>query len=124
MFVFFSSDVKIVLKVVIGLGYERTRIDKRRVGDRVMGRETQRERDGDRGNEREFTIGRHIGESLVLAPFPLAIAHIEVHLNRTGYPLVPIRRDFNVKRCLQCKVKGNASHSETQLRPIYMHRDC
>lgn len=85
--------------------------------------ERHRERDGDRDNEREFTIGRHIGESLVLAPFPLAIAHIEVHLNRIGYPLVPIRRDFNEKRCLKCKVKGNAIHSETQPRPIYMHRD-
>lgn len=50
--------------------------------------------------ERGFTVSRHIGEALVLASFPLAVAHVEVDVDRAGEYLVPIRRDFNEKGIL------------------------
>lgn len=45
--------------------------------------------------EEIFTTGRDVGEALVLAPFPLAVADVEVHVDRSGEPLVPIGRDLH-----------------------------
>lgn len=42
-----------------------------------------------------ITVRRQVGEALVLAPLPLAIADVEVNLHRAGYSLVPVRRDLH-----------------------------
>lgn len=42
-----------------------------------------------------FTAGRDVGEVLVLASFPLAVADVEVHMDWSGESLVSIGRDFN-----------------------------
>lgn len=44
--------------------------------------------------EEIFTTGRDVGEALVLASFPLAVADVEVHVDRSGEPLVPIGGDL------------------------------
>lgn len=46
------------------------------------------------------TIGRQVGEALVLAPLPLAVADVEVNLHRAGYSLVPVRWDLHDQRTL------------------------
>lgn len=48
-----------------------------------------------------LTGGRDVGEALTLAPFPLAVADVEVHVDGSGESLVPVGRDFNDKRILQ-----------------------
>lgn len=50
-----------------------------------------------------ITIRRQVGEALVLAPLPLAVADVEVNLHRAGYSLVPVGRDLHNKRTLQYK---------------------
>lgn len=45
--------------------------------------------------EEIFTAGRDVGEALVLASFPLAVADVEVDVDRSGESLVPIGRDLN-----------------------------
>lgn len=47
-----------------------------------------------------FTAGRNVGEALILASFPLAVAYVEVHVDGSGESLVPIGRDFNQERIL------------------------
>lgn len=42
-----------------------------------------------------ITIGWKEGEVLVLAPLPLAVAHIEVHLHWAGYSLIAIWWDLH-----------------------------
>lgn len=41
------------------------------------------------------TVRRQVGEALVLAPLPLAVADIEVNLHGVGYSLVPVRWDLH-----------------------------
>lgn len=48
-----------------------------------------------------FTAGGDVGEALALAPFPLAIADIEVDMDRGGQSLVAIGRDLNHEAVLQ-----------------------
>lgn len=55
--------------------------------------------------EEIFTTGRDVGEALVLASFPLAVADVEVHVDRSGESLVPIGRDLYEERALQQKEK-------------------
>lgn len=50
-----------------------------------------------------ITIGRQVGEALVLAPLPFSIADVEVNLHRAGYSLVPVGWDLHNKSALQCK---------------------
>lgn len=52
-----------------------------------------------------FTRGRNVSEALVLASFPLAVAHVEVYMDGGGQSLVSIGRDFNEERILQCRDK-------------------
>lgn len=47
-----------------------------------------------------ITIGRQVGEALVLAPLPLAVADVEVNLHRAGYSLVPVGWDLHNQRTL------------------------
>lgn len=42
-----------------------------------------------------FTAGRDVGEALVLASFPLAVADVEVHVDRRGESLVSIGRNLD-----------------------------
>lgn len=60
--------------------------------------------------EESFTTGRDVGEALVLASFPLAVADVEVDVDRSGESLVPIRRDLNKEGILQQR-KANALKS-------------
>lgn len=48
-----------------------------------------------------FTAGGDVGEALALAPFPLAVADIEVDVDRGGQSLVAIGRDLNHEAVLQ-----------------------
>lgn len=48
-----------------------------------------------------ITIWCQVGEALVLAPLPLAIADVEVHLHGAGYSLVPVRWDLHNNRSLK-----------------------
>lgn len=50
-----------------------------------------------------ITIRRQVGEALVLAPLPFAVAYIEVNLHGAGYPLVPVRRDLHNSSTLKHK---------------------
>lgn len=47
------------------------------------------------------TVWRHIGEALVLAPLPLAVADVEVHMHWAGYSLVPVRWDLHNNSALK-----------------------
>lgn len=47
-----------------------------------------------------ITIGRQVGEALVLAPLPLAVADVEVNLHGAGYSLVPVGWDLHNQRTL------------------------
>ena len=47
-----------------------------------------------------FTAGGDVGEALVLASFPLAVADVEVDVDRRGEPLVPVGRDLDQERVL------------------------
>lgn len=49
------------------------------------------------------TVRRQVGEALVLAPLPFAVADVEVNLHRAGYSLVPVRRDLHNKSTLKYK---------------------
>lgn len=52
--------------------------------------------------EREvFTTGWDEGEALVLAPFSLAVADIEVDVDRSGKPLVPVGGNLHQEAVLQ-----------------------
>lgn len=44
---------------------------------------------------RVFTAGRDVGEMLTLAPFPFAVADVEVDVDGRGDPLVTVLRDFD-----------------------------
>lgn len=48
-----------------------------------------------------FTAGGDVGEALVLASFPLAVADVEVHVDRGGEPLVPVGRDLDQEGILR-----------------------
>lgn len=48
-----------------------------------------------------FTAGWDEGEALVLAPFSLAIADVEVDVDRSGQPLVPVGRNLDQEAVLQ-----------------------
>lgn len=48
-----------------------------------------------------FTAGGDVGEALALAPFPLAVADVEVDVDRGGQSLVAIGRDLNHEAVLQ-----------------------
>lgn len=48
-----------------------------------------------------ITIWRQVGEALVLAPLPLAIADVEVNLHRAGYSLVLVWWDLHNNRVLK-----------------------
>lgn len=50
-----------------------------------------------------ITIRRQVGEALVLAPLPFAIADVEVNLHRAGYSLVPVGWDLHNNRALKYK---------------------
>ena len=50
-----------------------------------------------------ITIGWQVGEALVLAPLPLAIAHVEVNVHRAGYSLVPVGWDLHNHSGLKSK---------------------
>lgn len=50
-----------------------------------------------------ITIGRQVGEALVLAPLPFPVANVEVNLHRAGYSLVPVGWDLHNKSALQRK---------------------
>lgn len=50
-----------------------------------------------------ITVRRQVGEALVLAPLPLAVADVEVNLHRAGYSLVPVRRDLHNNSTLKHK---------------------
>ena len=45
--------------------------------------------------EESFTAGGDVGEALVLASFPLAVADVEVDVDRSGESLVPVGRDLD-----------------------------
>lgn len=49
----------------------------------------------------DLTAGWDVGEALVLASFPLAVADVEVDVDGSGESLVSVRRDFNQERVLQ-----------------------
>lgn len=53
-----------------------------------------------------ITIGWQEGKALVLAPLPLAVAHVEVHLHWAGYSLIAIWWDLHHQGTLQSKMKG------------------
>lgn len=53
-----------------------------------------------------ITIGRQVGEALVLAPLPLAVANIEVDLHRVGYSLVAVGGDLHHQGTLQSRRSG------------------
>ena len=59
-----------------------------------------------------ITIRRQVGEALVLAPLPLAVADIEVDLHRAGYPLVAVGRDLDN----ECVLRRKCKPTETGLR--------
>lgn len=61
-----------------------------------------------------FTAGRNVGEALVLAPFPLAVADVEVDVDRRGESLVPIGRDFNQQGSLKGQKHEQLQHLEVQ----------
>lgn len=48
-----------------------------------------------------FTAGGDVGEALALAPFPLAVADVEVDVDRGGQSLVAIGRDLDHEAVLQ-----------------------
>lgn len=50
-----------------------------------------------------ITIGRQVGEALILAPLPLAVAHVEVDVHWAGYSLVPVGWDLHNHSGLQSK---------------------
>ena len=52
---------------------------------------------------RELTVSRHIGETLVLAPFPFAVANVEVDEDGVGQTLLPVGRDLQQEGRLQAK---------------------
>lgn len=53
-----------------------------------------------------ITVGRQEGEALVLAPLPLAVAHVEVHLHWAGYSLIAVGWYFHHQGTLQYQIKG------------------
>lgn len=52
------------------------------------------------------TVGRQEGEALVLAPLPLAVAHVEVHLHWAGYSLIAVGWDLHHQGTLQYQMRG------------------
>lgn len=48
-----------------------------------------------------FTAGWDEGEALVLAPFSLAVADVEVDVDRSGQPLVPVGGNLDQEAVLQ-----------------------
>lgn len=51
--------------------------------------------------KRGFTTGWDKGEVLVLAPFSLAVADVEVDVDRSGQPLVPVGGNLDQEAVLQ-----------------------
>lgn len=51
--------------------------------------------------KRGFTAGWDEGEALVLAPFSLAVADVEVDVDRSGQPLVPVGGNLDQEAVLQ-----------------------
>lgn len=53
-----------------------------------------------------ITVGWQEGESLVLAPLPLAVAHVEVHLHWAWYSLIAVWWDLHHQGTLQDQMGG------------------
>lgn len=57
-----------------------------------------------------FTAGRDEGEALVLAAFPLAVADVEVDVDRSGQPLVPVGGNLDQEAVLQQRHAASLNH--------------
>lgn len=70
--------------------------------DEQLGVMTTQEVDVEADEEREtFTAGWDESEALVLAPFSLAVADVEVDMDWSGQPLVPVGRNLHQQAVLQ-----------------------
>lgn len=52
-------------------------------------------------SEETFTVFGDVGEPLVLTPFPLAVADVEVDVDGRGEAMRSVRRDFHQQRILR-----------------------